>query len=481
MESLSVEIVVKHIFRHLRDRKHPVVQTRRLNALICVAKWLKAIFTDYREWLVSVLGAPRPRFEPLSLAAGETQTCVAGICTDGQRQRLRVWACGRGPREFPSTLGTGGVMPRPYESTPVEVVADDMQEEVGDVAVECNGTATLMRAPGGRLFSWGFAGSGNLGYGDGERYGLAPRLVMTTERFRKVAAGVHHYAAIDAGQHLYAWGRNNVGQCACGLGETSPKTLLVPTPVLPEVQDVAVGLKHTLVATVHGEVYAFGSNCHGQLAGSSSLLACSVPKEVKGLPKLGVAGSLVGVYSNHFSSFVVYEKAIYAFGYAGTGGILGVDLGMPDVPQFFTRTNAWCVTIPTRVSVPELTDESWAGLATGLWHTVAWTNKGRAWGWGRFDLEGGVRMQTHAEPRDLAVMLRQVGKVVDVSVGNYHTVILDHEGRVATFGCNNFGQCGRKHDGWTDHGGVVAGGSTAAAAQPQQPLELDVHRVAEAA
>lgn len=486
LQSLPVELLVMNIIAHFRDRKHPCEQTQRLNGLICVAKWIKRIFDNNHDLLWRVLGRPRPRFEPLSAAAGETQTTAFGIFHRGQTWEVRAYSVGRGPKPKPATLGTEDEIAHVPVRVDMTYVTPTFTLP-SEIRAACNGTMIVWIEPdSGDLYSCGFAGSGNLGYGDGESYGTRPRRVMNTtgKTFRAIASGVHHSAAISTDDQLYVWGSNTCGQCAKGLGPSSPKNLLKPYRICFNVKFVAAGLKHTILATNDDEILVFGSNCRGQLGLSPHLKASSYMIPVRGLPKLNVAGSLVGVFSNHYSNFVVYEKAIYAFGYAGTAGILGIDMNMPEVATYFTASNAWCVTDPIKVSVPELDgDERWAGLTTGVSHTKAWTTKGRWFGWGHFGT------QIHTEPRDLSEMSRHLDlkPIKEVAVGNFHTVVIDEEGTIATYGSNQFGQCGRKHGGLQDGGGIVQIKPENSIFKMQKPpsltpfVDLDVHRGVEVA
>ncbi|KAG1685350.1 hypothetical protein DVH05_008454 [Phytophthora capsici] len=90
------------------------------------------------------------------------------------------------------------------------------------------------------------------------------------EKVFRVSCGLHHALALT-GSGLYAWGSNIYGQLGLG-AHCSPADphVLEPAPVcLPvdvtPVLDIACGDFHSVVLSVTGLVFTFGSNREGQL------------------------------------------------------------------------------------------------------------------------------------------------------------------------------------------------------------------------
>lgn len=85
-----------------------------------------------------------------------------------------------------------------------------------------------------------------------------------------------------------------------------PQKVTLPSP--SAVIQISCGLHHTVVLTLAGEVFTFGSNQYGQL-GTGDLQAVSGPIQIKvpGLVSQVVAGS------NH-TVLLTYKGAVYTFG-----------------------------------------------------------------------------------------------------------------------------------------------------------------------
>ena len=159
-----------------------------------------------------------------------------------------------------------GQLGREGSQTRLELVAGLAQYRV--VAAACGANHSLAVDQWGSLFSWGSDESGQLGHNQGSTTLRLPRLVKSlgTAKVAAVSAGLYHSAALTAGGQLYTWGANSKGQL--GLGSTSDMVFsptLVHSLAGVPLAGVACGGNHTLVVTVSGAVFAFGSNNHGQL------------------------------------------------------------------------------------------------------------------------------------------------------------------------------------------------------------------------
>lgn len=211
---------------------------------------------------------------------------VAGLAPGG-RHSLVLSAAGElhscGSNDF-------GQLGREGSQTRLEAVTGLAQYRV--VAATCGANHSLAVDQWGSLFSWGSDESGQLGHNQGSSTLRVPRLVKSlgTVRVAAVAAGLYHSAALTAGGQLYTWGNNSRGQL--GLGSS---TDMVFSPTLVEsllgvpLAGVACGGNHTLVVTVSGAVFAFGSNTHGQL-GLGDLQDRKWPTQVATLRNLRCEG-----------------------------------------------------------------------------------------------------------------------------------------------------------------------------------------------
>ncbi len=81
-----------------------------------------------------------------------------------------------------------------------------------------------------------------------------------------------------------------------------------------------------------------------------------------------------------------------------------------------------------------------AGVTAGYQNSFAWDNRGKGWAWGRGDYgQRGVGLDTiHKKPS----VISGVGKIVKISSGNLHTLILNSAGQVFSSGDSKSGQLG---------------------------------------
>jgi len=120
----------------------------------------------------------------------------------------------------------------------------------------------------GSTFSWGSDECGQLGHNQGAQALRVPRLIkaLGTIKVSRVSCGMYHSAVLTAGGQLYTWGSNSKGQL--GLGAEASRVFsptLVETLAGVPLAGVVCGGNHTLVVSVSGALFSFGSNSHGQL------------------------------------------------------------------------------------------------------------------------------------------------------------------------------------------------------------------------
>eukprot|EP00277_Geminigera_cryophila_P014150 CAMPEP_0179452312 /NCGR_PEP_ID=MMETSP0799-20121207/36202_1 /TAXON_ID=46947 /ORGANISM="Geminigera cryophila, Strain CCMP2564" /LENGTH=313 /DNA_ID=CAMNT_0021248117 /DNA_START=33 /DNA_END=970 /DNA_ORIENTATION=+ len=129
------------------------------------------------------------------------------------------------------------------------------------VMVACGSFHTLVLTAGG-LWTCGAGQHGGLGHGD-----EADKLVLTcvgAVEFRgahivMVAAGGHHSVTLGIDGRVWTWGFGDSGQ----LGHNNRENRLVPTRAA--VVLVAAGGEHTVAVTIKGELWVCGHGGFGQL------------------------------------------------------------------------------------------------------------------------------------------------------------------------------------------------------------------------
>ncbi|MDD3179012.1 MAG: fibronectin type III domain-containing protein [Opitutaceae bacterium] len=299
------------------------------------------------------------------------------------------------------------------------------------LTVGTNVTITANTPPSGQVFSgWTLvSGPGSIanpaaasttftmGSGDATvhaNYGDAP-LPSTGA----VAAGGSHTVTLKSDGTVWAWGYNSYGQL--GDGTTTQRTTPVQVSGLTGVVAIAAGGSHTVAAKSDGTVRAWGYNYYGQL-GDGTTIRRTTPVQVSGLT--GVVAIAAG------GSHTVAAKSdgtVRAWG-SNSSGQLG---------------DGTTIRRTTPVQVSGLTGVM--AVAAGGYHTVALRSDGSFWAWGE-DHNGQLGGLPHTPVwvswRTIPGQVNGQMGVGAMAAGGYHTVALQSNGTVWTWGYNYNGQLG---------------------------------------
>ena len=234
-----------------------------------------------------------------------------------------------------------------------------------------------------------------------------------------VAAGLAHSAAFDEDGVLFVWGWGERGQL--GTGNTDSR--LTPTRVdgLPApVAQIAAGQSHTAIVTETGDLFMFGAGKSGQL-GLFSKFDSTFPTLLDRALFHGDAVLVVACGIVH-TAVLTECGGVYTFG-AGWLGQLG-------------HGNKEDQHEPRRVPAASFNDERVVMLAAGFSHTVALSEEGRVYTWGR---GGSGQLGHNYWGNETAPRLVDPGrfgdkKVVFVSAGGYHTLALTSREQLFTWG-----------------------------------------------
>ena len=187
-----------------------------------------------------------------------------------------------------------------------------------------------------------------------------------------------HSVAISATGVAYIWGRNDEGQL--GLGDT--RNRYNPTPLqLPgggsAVKGAACGAGHTLVWTIEGDLWAFGRNPFGQLGNGSQSEAVTSPISVK-----GAMGKVVdGGCGRDFSVAVSDTGDVYTWGCPEHGQLGNGTNG--EVLERAGKVTFNNVLVPLKMAFPAGAPPPKAAMvACGQHHTVMLDSEQRVWTWG---------------------------------------------------------------------------------------------------
>uniref|UniRef100_A0A3B3VWH3 Regulator of chromosome condensation 2 n=1 Tax=Poecilia latipinna TaxID=48699 RepID=A0A3B3VWH3_9TELE len=244
---------------------------------------------------------------------------------------------------------------------------------------------------------------------------------------------------------LWSWGRNDKGQ----LGHGDTKRLEAPKLIEGLADQVIVsaacGRNHTMALTEDGTVYSFGENKLGQLGQGSQTDAVLSPAPISynGQPLVKVACGA------EFSMVVDCKGNLYSFGCPEYG-----QLGHNSDGKFIARAQRIefdCELIPRRVAI--FIEKSKDGqimpvpnvvvrdVACGANHTLVLDSQKRVFSWGF----GGYGRLGHTEQKD--EMVPRLVKLFDFPGRGAAQI---YAGYQCSFALNEMGKRGAEHKPWFD-------------------------------
>ena len=300
----------------------------------------------------------------------------------------------------------------------------------------------------GRIYAWGRNTSGELGIGTTLARSNVPIAVKTTgtpmdgKVVKQVEGGGRyegsHSIALASDGTVYTWGLNQYGQLGNNTTTNSRSPIAVQAAGTPmagkTIVQIAAGADHSLALDSGDALYAWGSNAYGQL-GNGTTTNSSVPVAVKiaGTPLAGKTIVQIAAGANH-NMVLTSDGTVYAWGW-NYHGQLGNN----------TKTNSNTIVAVQTIGTP-LAGKKIVKIAAGQGHSLALTDDGRVYTWGRNDTgQLGNNATTDAM---LPVAVTVTGTpmnnktIIEIASGARHSLAIDSSGKVYAWGHNSSGQLG---------------------------------------
>jgi len=307
--------------------------------------------------------------------------------------------------------------------------------DVTDVAAGFQHSLALKQD--GTVWAWGINGNGQIGNSEVSNLGntanqTTPQKIEGLTGVKAIAAGINHSFALTQDGAIWAWGYNDGGQ----LGDNTKVSVWKPKKVSPEgVTFVAVssGVNHSLALDDQKNVWAWGTNNHGQF-GDGTYNSKGVPTKIADLT--GVTAIEAGF---GYSVVLKEDGTVWACG-LNDGGQLG---------NWYREM----VTKPYQVAGLTGITEISANKYRRPGHSLAVKNDGTVWLFGSNEfgqLGDGTTALRHEPVRVGSI----VTNAVSVSAGGDFSLAVKDDGTVLSWGKNNVGQLG---DGTTaNHSNAIS-------------------------
>jgi alpha-tubulin suppressor-like RCC1 family protein len=277
----------------------------------------------------------------------------------------------------------------------------------------------------GRAWAWGFNQFGQVGDNSVTQRNTPVSVQGAVKTFCQISGGQNHSLAIDKNGRAWGWGANSTGLLALG-GIISAFTPVTITGATKTFCAISAADAFSTAIDKNGRAWGWGNNNHGQI-GDNSIVSKVTPVSVLGTVKTFCKITAGGVVNS--SSFTL---ALDKYGRAWSWG-------RNDVGQL--GNNA---TISQRTPVSVLGGvKTFCEISAGVNQpfALAIDKNGRAWAWG-VNGNGQLGNNTVISQRTPVSVLGAVKTFCKVSVGGFHSLAIDKNGRLWAWGNNSNGQLG---------------------------------------
>lgn len=242
-------------------------------------------------------------------------------------------------------------------------------------------------------------------------------------KVKQVELSPRHQAIVTEDGKLYVWGNNSYGQVGDGTTTECETPTLVKGLEDAEIREVQLSDYNSAAITKGGALYMWGDNSNGQLGIGSKDNRSTVAKRVKGLKNVKTVST--NSYRRN-NAAITRDGTLYMWGNNGSG-----ELGDG------TTTNAYT---PVRPKLEE--DVKVKQVALGNQHTVALSEDGQVYTWGR-NYGGALGNGTTTDSKTpVKIEIGDGKEIVEVYAGDNSSAALTVDGELYMWGENNSGQLG---------------------------------------
>jgi alpha-tubulin suppressor-like RCC1 family protein len=339
-----------------------------------------------------------------------------------------------------------------------------------------NGYYSLIFNSQGQIFSFGANDAGQLGLGHHDNELMSVCLSLKDQfigDITAISAGMSHSLILNTRGQVFSFGTNEYEQLGAGAIEHQNLPTLIETSELGKIITISAGSYHSLLLNSEGQVFSFGANDCGQLG-----LGENEDENLPMLIKETQSRKIVAISaSGSHSLFLDDQGQVFScgnneFGQLGLGDCEDrLDLTLIEIPainiiaisagghhslildcdgQVYSFGSGLLGRLGHRKSkyrlVPTLIEAPWIGdiigISAGGEHSLILNSNGQVFSFGG-NMCGHLGLGDEKN-RNQPTIIKNIGigRIAAISAGVCHSLIANSEGQVFSFGSNLSGQLG---------------------------------------
>ena len=409
---------------------------RLLSALLACVLIVAMLLTAIPLMTSSKVSAAEPTF--IAIAAGNKHSLA--LDNNGN-----IWSWGD------NTYGTLGDGTNIDSYGLVKVSGEGGFGDLSDIiAISAGDQYSLALDNNGNVWAWGLNEWGKLGDGTMLSRNTPVKVVGNAGGYLSgiiaIAAGSRHSLALDNNGNVWAWGINSDGSLGVGNFNVSSSS---STPVkvvgeggigfLDNIKAIAVGGNSSFALDNNNYVWAWGYNglLGNGFLGDGTDTRRSAPVLVSGVGGTGYLGSVASISTKGFHTLALQNGMVCAWGYNGFTNIGDGTSTHRNTPVMVKSEDGLGVLGDTYLI---------SAISAGDLHSLALDSNGNVWTWG-YGLYGQLGIGTDTN-RSIPVKVKGEGGVgflsdiIAIASGDFHSLALDSSGNLWVWGYNGEGQLG---------------------------------------
>jgi alpha-tubulin suppressor-like RCC1 family protein len=263
------------------------------------------------------------------------------------------------------------------------------------------------------------------------------------DKIVSISLGEDHSSALSSNGRVFTWGENEYGQLGDGTTEIIFDPSLIdsidpPTEVTSrfglsagdKIVSISLGGDHSSAISSTGRVFTWGYNEYGQL-GDNTITNKSVPTEITSRFGLSTGDKIVSIsLGSTHSSALSLNGRVFTWGINRNGQLGNGSTVDKSVPTEIT--SRFSLTAPNKI----------VSISLGVWHSSALSSNGRVFTWGlnNYYQLGDATNNQRNTPTEITseFNLANGDKIINLALGDFHSSALSSNGRVFTWGNTDF-------------------------------------------